>query len=142
MLFSVELKFSNFVILLFLTNLTFRIFITLLFLTNTHTHTHTHAIPCHNDFLAGKDFIKKHLNRHPSQLVYNTNLFDNNCNHCNMYLTNFNSFVGFAICSRIPSSEEWYNMENQSIDLEYKSVDCLLYDWRYFWRLFSSKLQL
>ena len=69
MLLSVELKFAKFVILLFLTDLTFRKF-TLLFLTNTHTHTHTHT-QYHfiMIFLAGKDFIKKYLNRHHSQLI-------------------------------------------------------------------------
>ena len=44
MLPSAMLKFANFVVLLFFTNLISRIFITLLFLTNIYT------IPFHNDF--------------------------------------------------------------------------------------------
>ena len=46
-------------------------------------------------------------NRYPilSQLIYDINIFDNNFNLLNMFLTNFNSSVEFAICSGIPSSE-------------------------------------
>ena len=65
MLLSAVLKCANFVILLFFTNLTSKIFIVLLFF-NTDT------ILFNNDFLASKNFIKNHVNRHPSQLMYDT----------------------------------------------------------------------
>ena len=60
-----------------------------------------------NDFLASKNFIKSHVNRRPSQLIY-----DNNFNFFNMLLTNLNSSVEFAICSQIPSGERPYPMES------------------------------
>ena len=78
------------------TSLAFRIFIVLLFLTRTHN------ILFNNDFLASKNFLKNHVNRHPSQLIYDTNLFDNNL--FNMFLTNFNSSVEFAIWIPIKSN--------------------------------------
>ena len=101
MVLSAVLKFAYFIISLFFTSLTSRIFIALLFLTRTH------KIPFNNDFLASKNFIKNHVNRYPilSQLIYDINIFDNNFNLSNMFLTNFNSSVEFAICSGIPSSE-------------------------------------
>ena len=40
-----------------------------------------------------------------------TNLFDNNFKLFNMFFTNFNSSVEFAICWEIPSSEGFYHME-------------------------------
>ena len=56
---SAVLKFSSFIILLCFTSLTSRILIVLLFLTRTH-------ILFNNIFLASKNFIKNHVNRHPS----------------------------------------------------------------------------
>ena len=91
MLLSAVLIFSSFIISLFLTSFTSRIFIALLFLTCTH-------ILFNNNFLVSKNFIKNYVNRHPSHLIYDTNLFDNNFNLFNMLLTNFNSSVEFAIC--------------------------------------------
>ena len=61
---------------------------------------------------ASKNFLKTHVNRHPSQLIYDTNLLDNSFNLFNMFLTNFNSSVEFAICSGIPSGEGPYHMES------------------------------
>ena len=49
--------------------------------------------------------MKNYVNRHPSQLIYDTNFFDNNFNLFNMFLTNFNSSVKFAVCSEIPSGK-------------------------------------
>ena len=66
-----------------------------------------------NDFLAGTNFIKNYVNRHPRQLVCDdTNFFDKNVNLFNMFLTNFNSSIEFAICSGIPSGERSYHMES------------------------------
>ena len=65
-----------------------------------------------NNFLASKNFVKNYVNRHPSHLIYETILFDNNFNLFNMFLTNFNSSVEFAICSGIPSGEGPYHMES------------------------------
>ena len=63
----------------------------------------THTIRFNKDFLASKKFIKKgHVNRYPSQSIYDTNLFYNNFNHFKMFLTKF---------SKIPSSEGSYHME-------------------------------
>ena len=90
MVLSAVLKFANFIISLFFTNLTSRIFIVLLFFTRTHTMLF-------NDFLVSKNFIKNHVNRHPCQLIYDINLSDTNFYLFNMFLTNFNSFVAFAI---------------------------------------------
>ena len=106
MVLSAVLKFSNFIISLFFTSLTSIIFIVLLFLTRTHT------ILFNNNFLASKTFIKDYVNRHPRQLIYDTNLFDNNFNIFNLFLTNFNSSDEFAICSGIPSSDGPYHMES------------------------------
>ena len=53
-----------------------------------------------------------YVNRHPSHLIFDTNLFDNNFNLFNMFLTNFNSSVEFAIFSGIPSGEGPYHMES------------------------------
>ena len=87
MVLSAVLKFANFIISLFFTNLTSRIFIVLLFFTRS------------------KNFIKNHVNRHPCQLIYDNNLSDTNFYLFNMFLTNFNSFVAFAIWSGISSGE-------------------------------------
>ena len=54
--------------------------------------------------------LAAHNMKHPSHLIYDTNLFDNNFNLFNLFLTNFNSSVEFAICSGIPSSEGLYHM--------------------------------
>ena len=62
--------------------------------------------------MTSKNFIKYFINIHPSQSIYDTNLFDNNFNLFNMFLTNFNSSVKFAICSEIPSGEWPYHMES------------------------------
>ena len=91
----------------FFTYSTSRIFIGLFFLTCTHT-----IILFNNDFLTIKNFIKDHVNRHLSQLIYDTNLFDNNFNLFIMFLTNFNSSVEFTVCSAMPSGEESYFMES------------------------------
>ena len=96
MVLSAVLKFANFIMSLFFTSLTSRIFIVLFFLMRTHT------ILSNNYFVAIENFIKNHVNRHPSQLTYDTNLFDNNFNLFNMFLTNFNSSVEFAICPGFP----------------------------------------
>ena len=106
MVLSAVLKFANFIISLSFTSLTSRIFIVLLFLTRTH------LILFSNDFLGSENFIKNHVNRHPSELIYDTNLFDNNFNLFDMFLTNFNRSVEFAICSGIPSGEGQYHMES------------------------------
>ena len=98
MVLSAVLKLSDFILSLFFTSLTSRIFIVLLFLTRTHTILI-------NNFLESKNFIKNYLNRHPSQLIYDTNLSDNYFNLFNMLLTNFNNYVEFAICSEVPSGE-------------------------------------
>ena len=102
-LLSPVLKIANFITSLFFTYSTSRIFIGLFFLTCTRT-----IILFNNDFLASKNFIKDHVNRHLSQLIYDTNLFDNNFNLFIMFLTNFNSSVEFTICSAMPSGEESY----------------------------------
>ena len=104
MILSAVLKFANFIISLFFTSLTSRIFIVFLFLKPTHT------ILFNKDFLASTNFIKTHVNRHP--MIYDTNFFDNNFNLFNMFLTNFNSSVEFAIYSRILSGEGPYHMES------------------------------
>ena len=69
---------------------------------------HTNTI-LFNDILAGTKYIKNHVNRHPSQLTYDTNLFGN-FKLLNLFLTNFKSSVKFAICLGIPSSEGSYHM--------------------------------
>ena len=74
---------------------------------------HTHST-IQYDFLASENFIKNHVNRHSSLLIYDTNVFDNNFNLLNM-LTNFNSSVEFAICSRIPLGEGWYDIESSPL---------------------------
>ena len=56
-----------------------------------------------NDSLESKVFIKNHVNRHRSQLIYDIILFHNNFSH--FVITDFDSLVKFEICSRIPSSE-------------------------------------
>ena len=56
-----------------------------------------------NDSLENKVFIKNHVNRHRSQLIYDIILFHNNFSH--FVITDFDSLVKFEICSRIPSSE-------------------------------------
>ena len=44
------------------------------------------------NFSASTNFMKSHVNKHLSQLIYdNTNLFDN-FNILNIFLTTFNSF--------------------------------------------------
>ena len=53
--------------------------------------------------MASKNFIKSDVNRDPSQSIYDINLFDNNFNLFNMFLTNFNNSIELAICSEIPS---------------------------------------
>ena len=104
---SIVLKIANFIISLFFTSLTSRIFIVLLFLTRTYT------ILFNNEFFGKHELYKNHVNRHPSQLLYDdTNLFDNNFNLFNMFLTKFNSSVEFAICSGIPSGEGPDHMES------------------------------
>ena len=60
MVLSAVLKFSSFIISLFFTSLTSRIF--------------------NNNFLASKNFVKNYVNRHPSHLIYDNNLFDVNFN--------------------------------------------------------------
>ena len=105
MVLSAVLKFSNSIISLFFTSLTSRIFIALLFLTRIH-------ILFNNKFLISKNLIKSYLNRHPSHLIFDTNLFDNNFNLFNSFLTNFNSSAEFAICSGIPSGEGPSHMES------------------------------
>ena len=92
MLSFTVLEFSYFIISLFFTKLTSRIFVVLLSLMRANTILF-------NDFLAGTKCIKNHVNRHPSQLTYDTNLFGN-----------FKSSVKFAICLGIPSSEGSYHM--------------------------------
>ena len=62
--------------------------------------------------MGSENFIKKHVNRHRSQLIYDTNLFDNNFNLFNMFLTNFNSSVESVICLGIPSGEGQYHMKS------------------------------
>ena len=102
MLSFTVLKFSYFIISLFFTKLTSRIFVVLLSLMRANTILF-------NDFLAGTKCIKNHVNRHPSQLTYDTNLFGN-FKLFNLFLTNFKSSVKFAICLGIPSSEGSYHM--------------------------------
>ena len=105
MVLSVMLKFSGFIMSLFFTSLTSTVFIVVLFLTRTYKLFN-------NSFLASKNFVKNYVNRHPSHLIYETILFDNNFNLFNMFLTNFNSSVEFAICSGIPSREGPYHVES------------------------------
>ena len=100
MLSFTVLEFSYFIISLFFTKLTSRIFVVLLSLMRANTILF-------NDFLAGTKCIKNHVNRHPSQLTYDTNLFGN-FKLFNLFLTNFKSSVKFAICLGIPSSEGSY----------------------------------
>ena len=102
MLSFTVLEFSYFIISLFFTKLTSRIFVVLLSLMRANT-------VLFNDFLAGTKCIKNHVNRHPSQLTYDTNLFGN-FKLFNLFLTNFKSSVEFAICLGIPSSEGSYHM--------------------------------
>ena len=102
MLSFTVLEFSYFIISLFFTKLTSRIFVVLLSLMCANTILF-------NDFLAGTKCIKNHVNRHPSQLTYDTNLFGN-FKLFNLFLTNFKSSVKFAICLGIPSSEGSYHM--------------------------------
>ena len=60
-----------------------------------------------NNFSASTNFMKSHVNKHLSQLIYdNTNLFDN-FNILNIFLTTFNSSDEFEICLGIP-----YHMES------------------------------
>ena len=66
---------------------------------------HTHAILFNNDFLSSK-------NLHPSQLTSDINLFDNNFNLFNMFLTNCNNSAEFSICSGILSGEGLYHMDS------------------------------
>ena len=56
--------------------------------------------------------MNKHVSRHPSQLIYDTNIFDNNFNLFNIFLTNFNSSFEFSFCSGIPPGEGPYHMES------------------------------
>ena len=107
MVLFAALKCSNFIISLFFTSLTYRIFIVLLSLTRTHT------ILFNNNFSASKNFIKNYVNRHPGQLIYDINLFDNNFNLFKMFFPNFNTSVKFVICSGIPSGEGPYHMESR-----------------------------
>ena len=130
MVLPAVLKFSNFIISLFFTSLTSRIFIVLLFLTYTH-------ILFNNSFLASKNFTKSYVNRHPSQLTYDSNLFDNNVNLFNMFLTNSNSSVESAICLGIPFGEGLDHMESST-----PICNINLYGWRFFWGLFSTRLQI
>ena len=81
MVLSAALKFSSLIISLFFTSLTSRIFIVLLVLTCTRI---LFNISCKYMY---------YVNRHPSHLIFDTNLFDNNFNLFNMFLTNFNSSV-------------------------------------------------
>ena len=60
------------------------------------------------------NFINSYVNGHPSQLIYDSNLFDNNFNLFNMFLTNSNSSVESAICLGIPFSEGLYHMESST----------------------------
>ena len=100
------LKFLNLIIPLFFTSLTSRTFIAFLFLRRTHT------ILFNNNFLASENCIKNYTYRHPSQLIYDTNIFDNNFKFFTMFLTNFNSSAEFPVCSGIPSGEGPYHMES------------------------------
>ena len=108
MVLSAVLKFSTFIISLFYASLTSRIFIVLLFLTCKH-------ILFNNNFLASKNFIKSYVNIHPTHLAYDTNPFKNDFNLFNMFSTNFNSSVEFAICSGSPSGEGLYHMESSPL---------------------------
>ena len=78
MVLSAVLKFPSFIISLFFTSLTSIIFNVLLFLMRTH-------IVFNNNLLASKNLIKNYVNRCPSHLIYDTNLFDNNFNLFNMF---------------------------------------------------------
>ena len=124
MVLSAVLKFSNSIISLFFTSLTSRIFIVLLFLTRTHI--------LFNNFLTCKNFIKNYVNRYPSHLIYDTNLFNNNFNLFYMFLTNFSSSVEFAICSGVPLQRKIISYGVQSSNLQYKSLSSILYGWRSF----------
>ena len=80
--------------------------------------------------------LKNHVNTHPSQLIYYTNLFDNNFSHFNtfsdnfshfnMFLTNFKSSAESVTCSRIPSDEGlnrlasvWWEVLREVIDCDF-----------------------
>ena len=73
---------------------------------------HTHAILFNNDFLSSKNFIRNKLNRHPSQLTSDINLFYNNFDLFDMFLTNCNNSAEFSICSGILSGEWLYHMDS------------------------------
>ena len=86
LLFTIYLTYLSvsmllFIISLFFTNLILRIFIILLFF-----NACTHAVLFNNDFLASKNLIENHVNRHPFQLIYDNNLCNNNCNLFSMFL--------------------------------------------------------
>ena len=104
MLLSTELKLNNFAVSPLFINLTPKIFVFDFF-------KQKHTLVYHNNFLTSKNIIKNHVNRYPSQLMYDANLFDNNFNLFSMLLTNFSSSIEFAICSRIPSSGVSYHVE-------------------------------
>ena len=106
MVLSTVLKFANFNISLFFTNLILKIFIILLFLTRAQTQYYLIMI-----FLASKNLIENHVNRNPFQLIHDKNLFNNNYNLFSMFLTNSNSSVEFTICLEIPFGEGSYHME-------------------------------
>ena len=77
---STVLKFANFNISLFFTNLILRIFIILLFLTRAQTQYYLIMI-----FLESKNLIENHVNRHPFILIHDNNLFNNNYNLFSMF---------------------------------------------------------
>ena len=139
MVLSAVLKFSSFILSLFFTSLTPRIFIVLLFLTCTHILFNNNFLASKNFIKNYVNTLKKlygpflwmgfnclkatatsrgqftfyhSVNRHPTHLIYDTNVFDNNFNFFNMFLINFNSSVEFAICSGIPSGGGPNHMES------------------------------
>ena len=80
MVLSAALKFSSFIISLFFTSLTSRIFVSLI-------------LTCSRILFNIFCKYMYYVNRHPSHLIFDTNLLDNNFNLFNMFLTNFNSSV-------------------------------------------------
>ena len=79
MVLSAVLKIANFIISLFSTNLILRNLLFCFF------NACTRAVLFNNDFLASKNLIENHVNRHPFQLIYDNNLFDNNYNLFSMF---------------------------------------------------------
>ena len=89
-LLSTVVKSANFIVSLFGTIFKYRIIITFLFLTFEHERLFENYLSENRPFM---------------KICYQNNIFNNDFNNSNLFLTNFNSFGDFKVCSKAPFSD-------------------------------------